>query len=127
MRGLCEVATPEREAAREEKALATTQDELERRLRRARRGDAPLDGSGMTHARFALRVELDASRRQMWENARAKLRAQFGDDHELRAADIPHEMRRLVLARDAEGRVPMRKAVDRGPTTPDNLDTLRAR
>ena len=115
VRRLCEVATPQTEAAWLEKALVTSQDELDRLVRRARLGDAPPDGTGMPHARFGLHFELDAVDWQMWENARSKLRAEFGDDAELRDVDILKEMLRLVLASDAEGRVPGRKPVEGGP------------
>jgi len=114
VRRLCDVATPQTEAAWLEKALSTSLDELDRLSRRARPGDAPPDGSGMPHARFALHFALDAAQWQMWENARAKLRAEWGDDAEIRDIDILHEMLRLVLASDAEGKVPGRKAVDGG-------------
>ncbi|MBI5852080.1 MAG: HNH endonuclease, partial [Planctomycetes bacterium] len=56
-----------------------------------------------------------AMRWQAWENVRAKLRAEFGDDPELRDLDILDEMLRLVLASDVEGRVPGRKPVEGGP------------
>ncbi len=114
VRRLCEVATPQTEGAWLEKALVTTHDELDRLVQRARPGDAPPDGTGMPHARFALHFELDAARWQMWENARAKLRAECGDDVELRDADILGEMLRLVLASDADGRVPGRRVVEGG-------------
>ena len=115
VRRLCDVATPQTESAWMEKALVATQDELDRLVRRARPGDAPPDGTGMPQARFGLHFELDAVDWQMWENARAKLRAECGDDAELRDVDILKEMLRLVLASDAEGRVPGRKAVEGGP------------
>lgn len=115
VRRVCEVATSQTENAWLERALGATQDELDRLVRRARPGDAPPDGSGMPHARFGLHFELDAVDWQMWENARAKLRAEFGDDAEFRDIDILKEMLRLVLASDAEGSVAGRRPVDGGP------------
>ncbi|MCC6783122.1 MAG: HNH endonuclease [Planctomycetes bacterium] len=115
VRKLCRVVTPETEAAWLEKSLFMPQDELERLLRRYRPGDAPPDGTGMPQARFALHFDLDAMEFQMWENARAKLRAECGEEVELTDADVLREMLRLVLASDADGSVPGRKAVDGGP------------
>ncbi|MBI5852406.1 MAG: hypothetical protein HZB39_15430, partial [Planctomycetes bacterium] len=115
VRRLCEVATRDTEAAWLEKALVVGQDELDRLVRRARRGDLPPDGLGLPQARFALHVELDAVQWKMWENAREKLRMEFGGDAERRDSDVLRELLRLVLASDATGSVPGRVPVDGGP------------
>lgn len=115
VRKLCRVVTPETEAAWLQKSLFMPQDELERLLRRYRPGDAPPDGTGMPQARFALHFDLDAMEFQMWENARAKLRAECGEAVELTDADVLRELLRLMLASDSDGSVPGRKAVDGGP------------
>ena len=114
VRRLCEVATPATEVAWLERAMTGTQDELDRLVRRAHRGDAPPSGDGLPRARFALHIELDELQWQMWENARAKLLAELPCGDELRDADIATEMLRLVLASDADGSVPGRKAVEGG-------------
>ena len=114
VRRLCEVATPATEVAWLERAMTGTQDELDRLVRRAHRGDAPPSGDGLPRARFALHLEFDELQWQMWENARAKLLAELPCGDELRDADIATEMLRLVLASDADGSVPGRKAVEGG-------------
>lgn len=115
VRRLCNVATPQTEGAWLERAQEVSQDELERLTMRMRPGEVPPEGTGLPHARFTLRFELDAARWQMWENARSKLRAESGDEAGIRDIDIFDEMLRLVLASDAEGTVPGRKAVEGGP------------
>ena len=114
VRRLCDVATPQTEGAWLERAQVVSQDELERLTMRARAGEVPPEGSGLPHARFTLRLELDATRWQMWENARSKLRAELGGGPGIRDLDILEEMLRLVLASDAEGNVPGRKAIKGG-------------
>ena len=114
VRQLCRVATPETEAAWLERGMTGTQDDLDRLVRRARRGDAPPSGDGLPRPRFALHLEFDEVQWQMWENARAKLLAELPCGDELRDADIATEMLRLVLESDADGSVPGRKPVEGG-------------
>ena len=114
VRRLCEVATPETEQAWLDRALISSQGELDRLVQRTRRGDAPPVGEGLPRPQFALHLQLDAVKWQLWENARAKLRDELGvggcDD--VRDEDLLLEMLQLVLRTDREGNVPGRKGVD---------------
>jgi hypothetical protein len=114
VRRLCEVATPETEQAWLDRALISSQGELDRLVQRTRRGDAPPVGEGLPRPQFALHLQLDAVKWQLWENARAKLRDELGvggcDD--IRDEDLLLEMLQLVLRTDREGNVAGRKGVD---------------
>ncbi|MCC6783029.1 MAG: HNH endonuclease [Planctomycetes bacterium] len=115
VRRICEVATPSTEREWLDRALGCGQDELDQLVKRAHRGDSPPKGEGLPQLRFALHVELDSVQWQMWEQSREKLRAELGDDDQLRDVDLLLEMLRLVLASDADGSVPGRRPVDGGP------------
>ena len=117
VRRLCAVATAENEGQWLDRALGITQDEMDRLVRRTRRGDAPpAEGSGLPQPRFAVRLELDALQWAVFEQARAKLRAELAPsgDGPIPDEELILEMARMVLLSDADGTVPGRRAVDGG-------------
>ena len=67
---------------------------------------------GLPHSNFHLQFDLDATHRQMWENVRAKLRAEHGAGSQVSDEDLLHEMMQMVLSSDCDGSVPGRKSVD---------------
>ena len=113
VRLLCEVSEPATEQEWLDCAHRCNADELAVKVRQVKRGDRPHgDKPGLPQARFDVRVKVDAIQWQMWQNARAKLRAENPGGDELTDEELLFQMLQMVLASDADGSVPGRKAID---------------
>jgi hypothetical protein len=112
VRRLARVVTRDTEVPWLEAVRHSSQDEVERMVRRVHEGDLPPGHAGLPGARFRIAIELDALQWQMWENARAKLAAETDFATDVKDVDALMEMVRLVLASDADGSVPGRKPID---------------